>query len=126
MSLETSPTVTQYVDPLGLFQIWGLLVLPVGLSVGWRHASLQTTATSQHGQPAVSSHNNNEALYCSDTIDVDPGESPEPAKSWRGRYRPVREDPLSCMAVALKMGEIRKAAVCISNLDSRSIAEQES
>lgn len=59
LSLETSPTVTQSVDPLGLFQIWGQLVLPVGLSVGWTHANLQTTA--QHGQVAVSSCNS-EAL----------------------------------------------------------------
>lgn len=91
-------------------------MLPVGLSVGWTHASIQTTA--QYGGIAVSSCYN-EALVCSDTIDIDPEASPEPARAWRGRYRPGREDPLSCISIFLKTSESRKAAVGISSLDSR-------
>lgn len=98
----------------------GPVVLPVCLSLGWTHASLKqqhNTVKSRYHLATM------RRWFCSKTIDIDFEASPEPAKPWRGRYRPGREDPLSRISIVLKIGESRKAAVSNSNLDSRSIVK---
>jgi hypothetical protein len=52
--------------------------------------------------------------------------APEQAELWRRQYRPGREDPLSCMQVFLRNGEMRWSAAVLLGLDLGSNGEKKS
>jgi hypothetical protein len=62
---------------------------------------------------------------CSETIGMDFTTAPEQAELWRRQYRPGREDPLSCMQVFLRNGEMRWSAAVLLGLDLTRVQRRE-